>query len=64
MQQILKYIFSGLGLAMGMAVLVIMIVSEQPDIKTMVLLLALGMASQGICLIDQISEKQEKDKEG
>lgn len=63
MNSALKIIFAALGLILGLAVLVLLIVVEEPNMKIVVTMLALGMTSQGICLIDQVGEKEENKKE-
>lgn len=63
MKPLTKTIFAAIGMALGFAVLVMLIISDEPDMRVMIMLLALGMASQGISMVDQIGEKEEKDKE-
>lgn len=60
MQSLYKYIFAVIGLVLGMAVLVILIVADHPDTRLLIMLLALGMTSQGITLIDVVGEKKEQ----
>lgn len=63
MNSTLKLIFAALGLLLGLAVLVMLIVVEEPNMKIIITMLALGMTSQGISIIDQVGEKEEKIRE-
>ena len=60
MKPTLRLIFSAVGFALSIAVLVILIISKDPNMKTMVLLLALGVSSQGLATFDQLGEKEEQ----
>ena len=59
MNPTLRLIFSAIGIALSIAVLVLMIITKEPDLKMMVLLLALGMASQSIAIFDQLGNKDQ-----
>lgn len=63
MKPTLRLIFSAVGFALSIAVLVILIISKEPNLKSMVLLLALGVASQGLATFDQIGEKEEQKED-
>ena len=63
MQPTIRLIFSAVGLALSVAVLAFLIIMEEPNIRVLIMLLALGMASQGMTLLDQVGEKQEKKDE-
>lgn len=58
-----KILFSALGIFLGMAVLVVLIIVPEPKVNLLIMLLALGMTSQGISLIDQLGEKEEKHQQ-
>lgn len=60
MQPTIRLIFSAVGLALSVAVLALLIILDEPNMRVLIMLLALGMASQGMTLLDQVGEKQEK----
>ena len=60
MQPTIRLIFSAVGLALSVAVLALLIILDEPNMRVLIMLLALGMASQGMTLLDQGGEKQEK----
>lgn len=62
MNPTLRLIFSAIGIALSIAVLVLMVITKDPDLKTMVLLLALGMASQSIAIFDQLGNKDQDNE--
>ena len=57
----LRLITAALSLGLSVAVLVMLVVSNEVGVKLVVMLLALGMAAQSIVLIDQVGEKKEQD---
>ncbi|MBQ2508370.1 MAG: hypothetical protein II532_01200 [Bacteroidales bacterium] len=59
----LRLITAALSLGLSVAVLVMLVVSNEVGVKLVVMLLALGMAAQSIALIDQVGEKKEQDEE-
>lgn len=59
----LRLITAALSLGLSVAVLFMLVVSNEVGVKLVVMLLALGMAAQSIALIDQVGEKKEQDEE-
>ena len=46
----LRLIFSAVGMALSIAVVVMLVISEDPNLKAMMLLLALGSAAQALAI--------------
>lgn len=62
MKQLSRLIFSAIGMALGVAVLVMLIIMEEPNTKVILMLVSLGMASQGVAIFDLITESTERNK--
>lgn len=58
-----RLIFSAIGLALSIAVLVILIITDEPDLKSMMMLLALSMVAQSMTIFDKLGESKGKDLE-
>ncbi|MCQ2298655.1 MAG: hypothetical protein MJZ81_00805 [Bacteroidales bacterium] len=58
-----RVVFSAIGLALSIAVLVILIVSDEPDLKSMVMLLALSMVAQSMTIFDKLGESNDSTSE-
>lgn len=57
----IRIVTSCVSLGLSVASLVLLVISKEPDLKTIVMLLALGMAAMAISLVDQLGEKSEEN---
>ncbi|MDO4216661.1 MAG: hypothetical protein Q4D03_00620 [Bacteroidales bacterium] len=59
----LRIITAALSLGLSVAVLVLLVIQKEADVKMLLTLLALGTAAQSISLIDQLGEKKEEQQD-
>lgn len=59
-----KLIFTAVGIALSVAVWVMLIVDKNPEVKTLLMLLAIGTTSQSLAMLDFLGEKKEQDQDG
>ncbi len=55
----IRLVTSCVSLGLSVASLVLLVIGDEPNLKTIVMLLALGMAAMAISLVDQLGEKDE-----
>lgn len=56
----LKMIFAAVAMALSIAVVVILFLNKDADLRSMLLLCALGMAAQSLAMLDKMGEDKEK----
>lgn len=59
----LRLIFSAVGMALSIAVVVMLVILEDPNLKAMMLLLALGSAAQALAIFDQMGQSKEEKRD-